>query len=394
VWFLSCTQLWIAFISGLTIASTVLGAIALSKERSLHLRVQRLENFGFAEAKKEAEQETAYQEWSNELDSSKYLIGGCTGCCCVDGCNPGHSCSQPEGPIVTDPNAQRVTCQQVTSPDQPRPLGSKRVFFIRHGNGYHNEFETSRWTGQSTKLALDPNFVLLDADLATKGIGEALANVPKMVPYFERTFRQKLNGTTLAVTSPLRRATRTMLLIRNGLLTDGMQMVNRTPVLGYFQQLTATGGIPAIAHEALHETTGLHTCDSRLPKSKLQSLFGFTKDSANAATFSSDVAQGIPSPFGSTSLGWATGVDYSLIQFEEDPLGGNMATEQGRAMLETPSERTDFWSGSGRERKATLLSSHMEDFSVTCLGTSFNFLQERQTQEKGAKQRGSFKQEG
>jgi broad specificity phosphatase PhoE len=146
----------------------------------------------------------------------------------------------------------------------------KKVFFIRHGEGVHNvaqkAWKSANKPGEPYTLDTDPEMRYIDALLTAHGEAQARALQARAA----RTAPQ------LLVLSPLRRATQT------GLIAYDSHISKRS--------------IKVIAHELCHELAGKHTCDKRLPRTKLASLFDQ--------------------------------VDYSLVSDEEDPFWGDGARRE------------------------------------------------------------------
>ena len=157
--------------------------------------------------------------------------------------------------------------------DSGRSRNEVAIHFIRHGEGYHNVAQREwradpKWDGKSEPYTLDndPSGKYEDPLLTPLGRTQAL----KL-----QSEAKDLNPDVMIV-SPLRRATET------GLIAFDDHVKNR--------------GLPVIANELAHETGGRHTCDRRLPKSKLQNLY--------------------------------PDVNYDLIQDEIDPLWGDGETRE------------------------------------------------------------------
>jgi len=179
---------------------------------------------------------------------------------------------------------------------------SKKVWFIRHGEGYHNVAQrewraAASWDGKSEPYTMDndPQGVYVDAKLTSTGEAEARA----------------LQGRTaslepqLLVVSPLRRATQTGLLA--------------------FADHVSSGRLRVIASELCHETAGRHTCDRRLPRTAL------------AAAFSA--------------------VDYSLLESEEDPYWGDGITREPFADLARRAASFIEWLG-GLPQREIAVAAH------------------------------------
>ncbi|CAE7610321.1 PGM [Symbiodinium natans] len=153
------------------------------------------------------------------------------------------------------------------------PEGAKKVHFIRHGEGFHNVAQREwrakpDWDGKSEPYTLDqdPDGKFEDPLLTPKGEGQAKDLQPRVASL----------APELLVVSPMRRATQTALIA--------------------FERQVAGGELPVLAHELCHERAGRHTCDRRLPKTKLAALY--------------------------------PAVDYKLIDSEEDPYWGDGWTRE------------------------------------------------------------------
>ena len=167
------------------------------------------------------------------------------------------------------PKRNRILARLVED-DAPIPPGSKKVQFIRHGEGYHNVAQRewrSRpgWEGSTEPYTVDtdPGGRYVDALLTEEGEAQARA-------LQARTTRTA--APQLLVVSPMRRATQTGLLA--------------------FAPHVAAGRLPVLAHELCHERAGRHTCDRRLGRAELTKQFGAR-------------------------------VSYALIESEEDPYWGD-----------------------------------------------------------------------
>ena len=123
----------------------------------------------------------------------------------------------------------------------------KVVYFIRHGEGFHNvaqrEWRAAKKDSEPYTVANDPGFGYVDAELTDVGVGQAKALRPR--------FAAMAVAPELVVVSPMRRATQTALLAIGDLAP-------RPRVL---------------ANEDCHETGGRHTCDKRLSRSELRAHF-------------------------------------------------------------------------------------------------------------------------
>jgi len=116
----------------------------------------------------------------------------------------------------------------------------KMVLLIRHGEGAHNvaqrEWRNAGKAGEPYTVDNDPDGLLRDAELTALGREQAAA------------LKDEIQDAEIVFASPMRRATQTALL-------------------------GASPEVPVLAVEALHETGGRHTCDRRLDKADLATLF-------------------------------------------------------------------------------------------------------------------------
>ena len=179
-----------------------------------------------------------------------------------------------------------VRCELVAD-DAPTPAGSKKCFFIRHGEGYHNVAQREwradpSWDGVTEPYTIDkdPSYKYLDPSLTEKGVGQAEALKPRATAL----------APELMVVSPLRRATQTGLIAFEGAVSSGLRVV---------------------ANELCHEHGGRHTCDKRASKASL------------AAEFPS--------------------VDYSELAEEEDPHWGDGVERESLASLSMRCARYVEW---------------------------------------------------
>tara|TARA_B110001452_G_scaffold188028_1_gene158370 strand:+ start:197 stop:1339 length:1143 start_codon:yes stop_codon:yes gene_type:complete len=154
--------------------------------------------------------------------------------------------------------------------DAPIPAGSKKVQFIRHGEGYHNVAQREwrarpGWDGKTEPYTIDtdPNGRYVDPLLTEAGEEQARALQARTCDssLYEQFKGQHAQWPTctvaapqLLVVSPMRRATQTGLLA--------------------FAPHVATGQLPVLAHELCHERAGRHTCDRRLSRAELTKQFG------------------------------------------------------------------------------------------------------------------------
>ena len=135
--------------------------------------------------------------------------------------------------------------------DAEVPPGSKKVNFIRHGEGHHNVAQREwraqpDWDGTSEPYTIDndASFRYVDALLTDKGEGQA------------RTLQARttiMARPQLLVVSPLRRATQTSLIA--------------------FAPHVEASKLPTVAHELCHEIGGRHTCDKRLSRAELEKQY-------------------------------------------------------------------------------------------------------------------------
>lgn len=172
------------------------------------------------------------------------------------------------------PKAHGRILARLVADDAPIPPGSKKVQFIRHGEGYHNVAQREwrarpGWDGKTEPYTVDtdPNGRYVDAMLTDEGEAQARA-------LQARTTREKPQ---LLVVSPMRRATQTGLLA--------------------FAPQVDVGWLPVVAHELCHERAGRHTCDRRLSRTELSKQFGAR-------------------------------VSYALLESEEDPYWGDGVTRE------------------------------------------------------------------
>mmetsp|Transcript_16791 Transcript_16791/g.20717 ORF Transcript_16791/g.20717 Transcript_16791/m.20717 type:complete len:287 (-) Transcript_16791:343-1203(-) len=178
----------------------------------------------------------------------------------------------------------------------------KKIHFIRHGEGTHNvaqrEWRTNPdWDGKSEPYTLetDPDFKYMDATLTPVGEGQAKdlqKHTMKLTP-------------DLLVVSPLRRATQTGILA--------------------FEPHIKEGKIKVIANELAHEMGGKHSCDKRLDKSELQSMFPM--------------------------------VSYADLEYEIDPLWGNGMVREAWSNVAERARDFALWL-KDREEKHIAVASH------------------------------------
>ncbi|PVF96751.1 phosphoglycerate mutase-like protein [Serendipita vermifera] len=140
----------------------------------------------------------------------------------------------------------------------------KVFFFGRHGQGWHNiaesKYGTQAWDDYWSKLNGDGELVWgPDAELTPLGIEQA-QNVSRM---WKEEQANEMPLPDMMYLSPFRRALHTDMITFNGwFFQDGDQ-----------PGLEASQGVGRIVLEDLHETSGVHTCDLRNPKSKIHEEF-------------------------------------------------------------------------------------------------------------------------
>jgi broad specificity phosphatase PhoE len=173
-----------------------------------------------------------------------------------------------------------MTVNSVGVADDAPAEGGKIIYFIRHGEGFHNVAQREwradpSWDGsvatptEPYTIDNDPNYKFMDAELTPKGISEA-------EQLQARVALMKEGIPELMVVSPLRRSTQTGLIA--------------------FNARVESGALKTVAHELCHEQGGRHTCDKRLSRTALQA--------------------GFPA------------VDYSMLADEEDPLWADGVTRE------------------------------------------------------------------
>jgi len=142
----------------------------------------------------------------------------------------------------------KLTIEAVAArPGDPLPPGSKRVHFIRHGEGYHN-VHGAEWKRLKKKgNPYTDHECPIDPALTPKGQAQAeelgdfvKAEFPDGEPQF-------------VYTSPMRRAVMT--------------------ALGAFGDRVENAGLPIVATDLAHEQGGLHRGDLRFPKEELANEF-------------------------------------------------------------------------------------------------------------------------
>ncbi|OLP80076.1 Phosphomutase-like protein 3 [Symbiodinium microadriaticum] len=272
------------------------------------------------------------------------------------------------------------TAQLLAAGDEgPPPEGCKKIYFIRHGEGYHNVAQRewrakADWDGKTEPYTLDqdPEGKFEDPLLTPKGEGQAKELQPRAAAL----------APELLVVSPMRRAMQTGLTAFERHVAEGDRRLPKTKLaelfpavdfklleseedpywgdgwkreelqpraaalapellvvspmrramqtgLTAFERHVAEGRLPVLAHELCHERAGLHTCDRRLPKTKLAELF--------------------------------PAVDFKLLESEEDPYWGDgwkredlpaMATRAGR-FIEWLLARPEQQTGMETEQPAT-----------------------------------------
>ena len=159
------------------------------------------------------------------------------------------------------------------------PEGSKKIHFIRHGQGHHNiaqaEWRAAGKAGEPYVLSTDPDMKFGDAELTEVGRQQAV----------DLRVRSALLDPEVMVTSPMRRAMLTGLLAFEDHVAGARE----------------GDPMPVVAYEAAHEIAGKHTCDKRLAKAQLAELFPM--------------------------------VDFSLVEAEEDPFWGDGTMREDHAHL-------------------------------------------------------------
>merc|ERR1712038_182571 len=169
---------------------------------------------------------------------------------------------------------------------------TKRIHFIRHGEGFHNVAERE-WRGRPDfipgtrpyKLDTDPDYHYIDALLTTKGEKQATALQDYVV--------LNCQPVSLLVLSPMRRATQTGLLALTKLIQEEMEKKD--------------SGLKIIAKEEAHERSFPHTCDKRLDLKDLKTYF-YEKESLK---------------YGDMLTNAGLEIDYSEILSESDPYWSN-----------------------------------------------------------------------
>jgi len=180
-----------------------------------------------------------------------------------------------------------VSCRRIGDGDSYSP-GTKKVHFIRHGEGHHNVAQKEWrvkpdfvWPSEPYTVDNDPEYSYIDALLTPKGEGQARELQARTVDLAPQ----------LLVVSPMRRATATGILA--------------------FEKHVADKSLPVIAHELCHETGGKHTCDKRLKKADLAALYPM--------------------------------IDYSLIEDEEDPLWRDGLTRESKMEIASRAAKFLEW---------------------------------------------------
>ena len=194
--------------------------------------------------------------------------------------------------------------------DAPVPVGSTKVHFIRHGEGFHNEAQRvwradPSWNGKTEPYTMDtdPSWRFVDAELNDKGLDQARALQKLTEPALKPE---------LLVVSPMRRATLTGLMA--------------------FEPHIARHALPVLANELCHERAGRHTCDKRLSRTNLAALYPV--------------------------------VDYSLVTDEEDPYWGDGWTREPWADLGLRAGRFANWLLARPEREVAV-AAHSAFVSCT-----------------------------
>eukprot|EP00746_Dinoflagellata_sp_MGD_P121275 gnl/MRDRNA2_/MRDRNA2_56503_c0_seq1.p1 gnl/MRDRNA2_/MRDRNA2_56503_c0~~gnl/MRDRNA2_/MRDRNA2_56503_c0_seq1.p1 ORF type:complete len:271 (-),score=69.92 gnl/MRDRNA2_/MRDRNA2_56503_c0_seq1:102-914(-) len=165
---------------------------------------------------------------------------------------------------VIDSMSIAIDCSLVSDEEaMPDDKFVKKVNFIRHGEGHHNVAHeewcsATTFDGKSVPYTIDedPDLRYVDAELTEKGKKEAEALQARTYAFMP----------DVLVVSPMRRATQTGLVAFAAHLEKGLKVE---------------------ACELCHERGGKHTCDKRLNVSLLKLQF--------------------------------PAVDYSFLEFEEDP---------------------------------------------------------------------------
>ncbi|KAL3892790.1 MAG: hypothetical protein SGPRY_014783, partial [Prymnesium sp.] len=203
-------------------------------------------------------------------------------------------------PQINAAMPRAVLCALAPDDSGVLPPQTKRVHFIRHGEGDHNVIQrewraSASWDGVSEPYTIDndPSFTYLDPGLTPKGKSQAEALQP----------RASRLSTELLVTSPMRRAMQTALIA--------------------FSSASCSPAV--IATDLCHEVGGKHTCDKRRAISELRAEF--------------------------------PGVDYSEILEEEDPLWLDGLTRESLENLSTRAARFAEWLMK-RPEKEIAVASH------------------------------------
>ena len=169
---------------------------------------------------------------------------------------------------------------------------TKRIHFIRHGEGYHNVAQRE-WRQKSDytpgtepyTIDNDPKYTYIDALLTPKGEEQAVSLQNYVV--------QNCGSCTMLVMSPMRRATQTGLLAFTKEI-DAFRNIKKVP-------------LKIVAKEEAHERSNPHTCDKRLDVNDLKKFFYQTE-----ATQYGDILDKA-----------GLKIDYSEISSESDPYWGN-----------------------------------------------------------------------
>ena len=175
---------------------------------------------------------------------------------------------------------------------------TKRIHFIRHGEGHHNVAQRE-WRENPNyvkgtepyKIDTDPEFKYIDARLTPKGEQQA----EKLQDYVS----QNCENCSMLVLSPMRRATQTGLLA----FTKEMNTIRDSAS-------KQEKPLKIIAKEEAHERSYPHTCDKRLDIKDLKKFFFETE----AKRYGDVLAEA------------GLDIDYSELSSESDPYWGNGST--------------------------------------------------------------------
>ena len=169
---------------------------------------------------------------------------------------------------------------------------TKRIHFIRHGEGHHNVAER-QWREkpgyvpgtEPYTLDTDPQFSYIDAMLTDKGEQQALSLQNYVV--------KNCSSCTMLVLSPMRRATQTGLLA----FTKEIEEVRNITKLP----------LKIVVKEEAHERSNPHTCDKRLDVKDLKTFFNETQEKR----------------YGNMLTKAGLEIDYSKVVSDSDPYWGN-----------------------------------------------------------------------